>query len=391
MRILLVNEKLGWFGGVEQNIADTVAGLRDRGHECFLAWGEKSPREPERYGALFDGHAPCREVGADGGEPLDSLAKRWGADRLYFHKVPRLPESGDGATIPRLRMVHDHDLCCPRRHKYFVHNAHVCEHPAGWRCWLDLAWLERDRARGRLGFQVRGLGEHFAEMRRNHVLERVLVGSAFMRRELEMNGFPPDRVHILPPVVRRPRLDPTPVAEEPHVLYVGQLIRGKGVDLLLDALCLLPGEWSATVVGDGNARGKLEEQARALGVADRVRFAGWVPNEKLGAYYAGARVLAVPVRWPEPFGMIGLEAMHHARPVVAFATGGVPDWLEDGRNGCLLPERDVDGFAAALGRLLRDRDLATRLGQGGWDRVHTEFTFDGYLDHLVRHLEETGA
>jgi glycosyltransferase involved in cell wall biosynthesis len=80
--------------------------------------------------------------------------------------------------------------------------------------------------------------------------------------------------------------------------------------------------------------------------------------------------------------------MHHARPVVAFRTGGIPDWLEDGENGFLLEERDCDGFALALTRLLDDRQLAGSLGLNGWQRVRDRFSFEIYLDRLLELLEK---
>mgnify|MGYP005852810839 CR=1 FL=1 len=389
MRILLANEKLGWFGGVEQTVADSARALRERGHEVHLAHGEQTPREPSRYAALFDSCAPCRELGDAAGEGLGAIARRVGAQVVYFHKIKRLVGRDErGAATRAVRMVHDHDLCCPRRHKYFVHNAAICNHPAGWRCYLDLAWVERSPS-SPLGVAFRGLGPHRAELRRNRELDVCLVGSRFMKRELEMNGLPAARVEIIPPAVRREERAPTDAAEARHVLFVGQLIRGKGVDLLLEALARVPDEWTASIVGEGNARPALEEQARRLRLEGCARFGGWARNEEVDAHYAAARLLAVPARWPEPFGMIGLEAMHNARPVVAFPAGGIPDWLEDGRNGLLAPQNDVEALAACITRLLDDRELATRMGRAGWERARGEFNFDACIDRLEAALQRS--
>ena len=382
MKILFVNEWLGWFGGVEQNIADTVTGLRERGHHCVLAWGKRSAKQPDAYAVLFDQSLACSDFEGADGESLQRIAERTAADVVYMHKMPHLPALPPGRVV---RMVHDHDLCCPRRHKYFAHNTHVCHHPAGWRCWLDLAFVERDRGSA-LGIRFKDLFAHRREMQRNTHLDRLLVGSRFMQEELLMNGFPADRVAILPPVVRMQPAEQVPIAEDPHILFVGQLIRGKGVDLLLEALARLDCPFEATIAGDGNARAGLEEQARTLGLADKVRFLGWVPADQIGIVYTRARLLAVPARWPEPFGMIGLEAMRHGRPIVAFAVGGIPDWLQDGENGILVPERDVEAFAAALKRLLMDRELAVRMGRRGLDIVNSRYGFDHYLEQLETHL-----
>jgi glycosyltransferase involved in cell wall biosynthesis len=226
------------------------------------------------------------------------------------------------------------------------------------------------------------IGDKMLEMRRNQQLALLLVGSAAMREELIQNGFPRERVEILPPVVRMPLRAMAPIPEENRILYVGQLIRGKGVDLLLRALTHVRGDYELTIVGAGNARAGLDNLCAKLDLGRKVRFEGWVNPQDLGDYYARAKLVAAPSRWPEPFGMIGLEAMHYGRPVVAFRVGGIPDWLEHGVTGLMAPEQDVRAFAAALEQLLSDPQLCSQLGQQAQERVRTKFCFENYLDRL---------
>lgn len=386
MRILVVHETCGWFGGVEQNVVVTATALRGRGHRVSLLHERRSERDPERYAASFDRalQAPPLDTRA-GDEAWRAFLAEERPDVLYLHKLARLPASFEQAPCPVVRMVHDHDLCCPRRHRYLAWNQRICRWPAGWRCWLDAAFLARGGPLpGDLGWV--DLGAHARELARNRGLDRVLVGSRFMREELILNGFEPGRVHVLPPVLPRERRRPPAPTRDPVVLYVGQLVTGKGVDLLLEALARIPAPWAAEIVGDGNARPALEARAHELGLAERVRFAGWVDHEALDTHYAAARVLVVPSRWAEPFGMIGLEAMHRARPVVAFAAGGIPDWCEDGRTGLLVPVGDTARLAEAVERVLRDDALARRLGQAGWERVAERYAFDDYVSALEQHL-----
>jgi glycosyltransferase involved in cell wall biosynthesis len=390
VKILFVNETCGYFGGVEQNIADTVSGLSANGHECCLAYGKTSQRSSESYKALFQETFLCREAGADADKAkalfIDRILGLVSPDAVYLHKVPAIdPYLHLPKPVRVIRMVHDHDLCCPRRHKYFLYNGRICRHKMGIRCWLDGAFIARNPA-SLTGFAFVNINRKRKEMRRNYGLDALLVGSRFMKEELLQNGFPSEKVHILPPVIRMEDPEPSPLPEDPRILYVGQLIRGKGVDLLLKALHLLPCDFRADIVGTGNAEPGLRTLCRELGLDGKVDFCGWVPNEALGSFYARARVVVVPSRWPEPFGMIGLEAMHHSRPVAAFGVGGIPDWLDHGVNGLIASEQDVGALAASIEKILTDRRLAVGLGEKGLERVHSRYAFDRYLNDLEAYL-----
>lgn len=375
MRILFVNEKCGYFGGIEQNVADTAAGLRERGHHCFLAFRETTGRQDAGYRANFD---EC--VHSDHLNEAVALVR---PDVIYIHKA-NVMSLGAVEGIRTIRMVHDHDLCCPRRHKYYAWNGQICQHKAGWRCYLDMAFLGRSPGPTKIAWV--SIGEKMREMRSNRRLAMILVGSAAMREELIQNGFPGEQVAILPPVVRMPLREMAPIPEENRILYVGQLIRGKGVDLLLRSLTHVRCPYQLTIVGAGNARGRLENSCQELGLEGKVRFEGWVNPQDIGEHYARARLVAVPSRWPEPFGMIGLEAMHYGRPVVAFRVGGIPDWLEHGVTGLMAPPQDVRAFGGALEELLSNPQLCARLGRQAQERVRTQFCFDGYLDRLEEFL-----
>jgi len=387
LNIVFVNTYCGSFGGVEQNIADVASGLRERGHHCTLLYRTETPNGAAAYGMHFDETAVCVDETALTQE-LIVRCEAGNLDAVYVHKIdsvrPLLPLK---SRVRLVRMFHDHDQCCPRRHKYFTFSSRICQEPVGWRCWADLAFIERNQSKP-LGIRLRSLGKHKREMYANSkIFDCFLVASRFMRDELVMNGFAAAHIHCLPPCVRIPERPVTPVPDNKEILFVGQLIKGKGVDLLLEAVVRLQKPWHLTVAGDGNARAGLEQKARELGIAGAVSFAGWVARDALDSLYENCRILAVPSRWAEPFGMIGLEAMHRARPVVGFAVGGIADWLEDGVNGYAVPERDTQGFAQALDRLLGDIDTARSMGNNGRNKLERLFAYEGYLDKLLEALQ----
>lgn len=132
-----------------------------------------------------------------------------------------------------------------------------------------------------------------------------------------------------------------------------------------------------TIVGAGNDEEFLHSLSVELGIAQRVQFLGWVEHNQLGELYDEAMMVVVPSRWPEPFGMVGLEALLRQRPVIASEVGGgIPDWLEDGETGLLFPVNDEASLARAIDRLAEDSQLASELGRRGRENVLERFSFD---------------
>jgi glycosyltransferase involved in cell wall biosynthesis len=211
----------------------------------------------------------------------------------------------------------------------------------------------------------------------------MIVAAEFMKQELRRNGFAPDRIEIHPPVP--PPGNPaqrSSFSDRNVIIYAGQLVRGKGVDVLLESLAQVRVPFECFIFGDGNHRHACEQLAGRLGLNDRVHFKGYVPQEELQIHYREASVAVVSSVWPEPFGAVGLEAMRYGLPVVAFDAGGIKEWLTDGQTGYLVPWMDRSAFAARVEELLRNKPLARNLGEQGRQMVSTQFEFSKYIDGL---------
>ena len=164
-------------------------------------------------------------------------------------------------------------------------------------------------------------------------------------------------VRVIPSGVELPEAVGEP-ADPPEVLFVGRLSPEKGILELVQA----SDGMKLVVAGDGPLR---ERVPGAL---------GFVPHHELAPLYERAAVVAVPSH-REGFGVACLEAMAHARPVVASAVGGLLDLVVDGETGLFVQPRDVNGLRAALERLLEDAQLRQRLGEAGRERVREHFAW----------------
>ena len=175
------------------------------------------------------------------------------------------------------------------------------------------------------------------------------------------------------------------------VLFVGRLVERKGVAHLIEAMARLGrGDEGPRleIVGDGPERPRLEALARRLGVVNRVAFRGKIAPDELQASYARAAVCVLPSVLDargdtEGLGVVLLEAMNHATPVIASRVGGIPDIVEDGVSGLLVPPGDADALAAAVRRLGDDPALARRLGEAGRRRLREQFSWPAIVQRWL--------
>jgi glycogen synthase len=212
-----------------------------------------------------------------------------------------------------------------------------------------------------LGGPIERWGEHSADA--------VLAITPRLFRLLVSDGVEADRVHLIPPGVNPslfegPFEDPFSGVGRPRVLFVGRLAPQKGVRALVAAAGLLEDESAQVLlVGDGPERPALQREAERLGVGGRLHFVGFLAHDRLPAVMSHADLLVLPSLYEE-LGTVLLEAMQAGLPIVASKTGGIPDVIEDGVNGMLVPPGDPKAIALAIDRLLANRDLARRLSEG---------------------------
>jgi glycosyltransferase involved in cell wall biosynthesis len=164
------------------------------------------------------------------------------------------------------------------------------------------------------------------------------------------------------------------------LLTVGRLIHYKGFEFLVRAMRDIDAH--LLIVGDGLLRKTLENQARALGLGQRITFLGEMQNHALAPYYQAADIFVLPsIARSEAFGIVQLEAMACGVPVVnTRLDSGVPFVSLDGITGVTVPPADPQSLAAAINLLLRDPALRARCGAAAARRVNEEFT----LDRMIR-------
>jgi glycosyltransferase involved in cell wall biosynthesis len=200
----------------------------------------------------------------------------------------------------------------------------------------------------------------------------VLVLSTEERRQL-LAFRPSTRVHVVRnPYERKtfPRRDTVEAGELPRLLYVGRLLRQKGVLDLVEAMpsVLERAPCRLVIVGDGGAERALRDRIRDLGLAASVSMPGYLQGDELLRAYADADVFVLP-SWSEGFPTVLAEAMDAGLPIVTTRIQGAVDYLIEGEHALFTAPRDVHGLAAALAEAVRNPELRARMASANRDRI----------------------
>ena len=244
---------------------------------------------------------------------------------------------------------------------------------------LVLSWMNRATSLCPRGdfVHVARLGGYY-DLKYYRRCDHLIANTRGIAAYLLAQGWPADRVHYLP---NFPTTASTPApavqrdTDGPLALALGRLHRNKGFDVLLDALARTTGIrlWLA---GEGPERAALEQQARKLGLGERVRFLGW--RDDAPTLLAACDFLVVPSR-SEPLGNTIVEAWAAKRPVLATETAGPGELIKSGETGLLVPVDDAERLALAMTRLVDDRALGARVAAAGHARYRAEFSERGVV------------
>ena len=332
--ILYIGKYNGIIGGIERYMQNSAGVLRRNGFAVHYLYTENGGRDQELFTASFDTVAVF--------SPENELLKT--ADMVIIHNiiaVEFLQFMPPGKTF---FFAHDHNIYCQRHHYYF---------PVGR--------INCHRKYNKFVCKICSLGRNAAPPLAEYRKLPALVLSDFMKKNLLKNGF--EQVFKLPAFIK--------TTEQKHdfmpdgilrILFLGQLIRGKGADLMLKTLARIDIPFNCTIAGDGNDRQMLENLVKKYNLQKKVHFAGFVSEpEKL---WQDCDLFFFPIRWQEPFGLVALEAMAHGVPVAAFDLGGVREYLTPG-CGNLIPEKNINYAAECLTHCYLHPEVLKKSGDNG--------------------------
>ncbi|MEO0205203.1 MAG: glycosyltransferase family 4 protein [candidate division WOR-3 bacterium] len=180
------------------------------------------------------------------------------------------------------------------------------------------------------------------------------------------------------------------VSDENFILFVGRHVQRKGVNVLIDAFKLVHNEipHNLVIVGDGPERKNWEKMSMDYGLSDRIKFTGWVSTEDLHNYYKTCSFFVLPATYDkhgdtEGLGVVMIEAMSYAKPVIASNVGGITDVVINKRNGILVKDNDPNELAQAIKELAQNKELCRKLGENAKKDIDERFNWDKIVSKLI--------
>jgi glycosyltransferase involved in cell wall biosynthesis len=250
--------------------------------------------------------------------------------------------------------------------------------------WLPAGWFASHR---RVPYLVTCHGSDVRLLEKSDLLRRLATSTlSKAARVTAVSSFLAEDLRRLIPSLKPVTVTPMPVNTEaflsrsstgkvqpPRILYAGNLVRNKGVDVLLRAVAALDSRgvaWQLKVLGEGPARSELQRLAHELGISSKIAWAPFVPQDQIASEYAASTITVLPSRGrAEGLGLTLVEALLAGSAVIGTAVGGIPEVVQNNQTGLLSRDGDADDLASQIQRLLADHSLRERLTRAGKEHV----------------------
>jgi len=405
MRILFCNKYNYAFSGTEAYMFQVMELLRSRGHEVAL-FSMADPRgAPTPHDHHFMPHTDFKKKGKwfhkvwqaaraiysrEARRRIRGMIEEFRPDvahvrNIYHHLSPSILWELKAQKVPVVYHVNDFKVLCASYN--LVLRGEACEACKGGKFWRALQKKCYPGWGARMTLVAEAYVHKWLGTYRKCV-DCFLAPSQFVRDKFVEHGWDPAEFEVLShfqPV----RLVGERKAENAALLYFGRLSVEKGVDDLLRAMQRLP-DLRLVVAGDGPERGRLEQLATELGLAN-VEFAGHLQEAELQRAIVGSRFTVLPSHAYETLGKTILESYAEARAVVATDLGSRRELVQEGKTGLLYKTGDVGQLASAIEFLSSQPGLADRMGRTGWEQVRQRYTPEAHYKALVDLYERVVA
>ncbi len=288
---------------------------------------------------------------------------------------------------PVVRAVHDPRLYCFTDWRLLPISKKICSYPLGYNC-ITEGCIGKELLKFSLAGR-KALPRYF-NYRLHRKVDTIIMESKAMLACALQNNYKSSQLAYLPNFTKLEPLEKVlernkrlAKQSENSIVFVGRASYEKGIAQLLEAVRLITTPYKLYLITGGPEIPAVYEKIKELGLSEKVTVLGPLSYEETKNYYSMSDVVVVPSVWIESFCLVGIEAMANAKPVVAFKTGGIPDWLVDGETGLLAECGNIPELASKIETILTQKEVEKQYGLAGYKRASELFCKEVYLQQLM--------
>lgn len=378
MRVVIVHNEYGKFSGEEAVVRGQANLLQSKGHKV-----SRFTRSSVEIPNMFLGNARAFFSGIysfSSKKAMQCLLDEYHPDVVNVHNVfplisPSILSACRESSVPVVMTVHNYRLVCANGLHLHKRTLEICERCCGGReYWCFLQNCECSYARS-IGYFLR----NYVARRFRLFLDNVslyICLTEFHKRRLISEGFPEDRLHVIPNMYREYVNNNYGQLGE-YVGFVGRISLEKGIGCLLEASRRL-GTIPFKVAGE------LRNISEMATLSPRnLEFFGHISSKRISAFYQQSRLIILPSIWFEGFPMVLIEAMLHARPIVASRIGGLSEIVDDGVNGLLFEPGNLEELMEKIQYLWERPAMCREMGEAGRKKALREYSPEKYYERLM--------
>jgi glycosyltransferase involved in cell wall biosynthesis len=297
------------------------------------------------------------------------------------------------SLLPVIKFSHSPVIVCPGRDKFWRGSNKPCTEPYGLHCFWH-AYTEKctNRHPKRLLSAWNFVRDEIVRAKTQY--RKTIVMSEYNNDLLRECGVPESQVFVNPYFTKyKVEIPESDIIEERiYMLFIGRIVAGKGLIEMLNAVegILKHSEnIHLDIIGDGIMMEEVKSVVASKMLENYVTFWGWLPHQEIDRLMERSYLVIFPSTYPESFGIVGIEAMMAAKPVVGFDAGGVSTWLKDKENGFLIPSANIELMRNAINNLIDNKNLWRSMSRKGREIALTSFLPHVHLEKLISLFKET--
>jgi glycosyltransferase involved in cell wall biosynthesis len=402
MNILIANNRYHIGGGADRSAWETAKLLRRNGHQVIPFSMKNVKNWNSAYARYFVNDIDYSEIkpsfanlrtaikmsySFEAKRKIEALIKKTRPDVAHFHNIygrltPSILYSLKKYDVPVLMTLHDYKLICPAYAMYY--KGKVCEKCKGGKFYRSvLIRCHKNSYLASFVYVLEAYVYHLLKTYLTHVTY-FIAPSIFMKQKMVEFGIPQEKITYIPNFINfKTNHSPSPsFSQRRYFLYFGKLLRAKGILTLLEAVRRISNS-SLLIAGDGDLRKEIQNFITKNGVVN-VQILGHLDGDELTEVLAQSKFVVLPSECYENAPMAVLEAFAQQKPVVGARIGGIPELIDEGRDGLLFEPGNAVDLREKIRQMLSKSDAELKkMGELGREKVKRYFSAELHYERLI--------